>query len=89
MGTKEPAQMTPKQLREALDAAVGLCIVAYLLYAKLTHDEDLTKLKAHARYHWWKVKLWWKKSQEPAWKKELRAYFTVTTDPVPEVSNEA
>lgn len=81
--------MNPKKFRETLDAAIGLAIVAYIVYGKITHDEDLTKLRAHFNYHWWNVKMWWKKKNEPAWKKELRMYFTVAPNPVPEIKTEA
>ena len=89
MGIEESSQVNPKQFREALDASIGLCIVAYLVYAKLTHDEDLVRLRAQFSYRWWNVKTWWKRKNEPAWKRELRAYFTVTPNPVPEIKTES
>lgn len=88
MGAKESAYMNAKKLKETIDLALALAVIAYILYGKTTGDSDLEQLKAHGRYYWWKVKLWYKHKSEPAWKKELRMYFTVVPNPVPSVAGE-
>lgn len=66
--------MDSKSIRQTLDTAIGLAMVAYIAYAKVTGDSDLVRLKAHVKYHWWKLTKIFRESSEPAWKSELREY---------------
>lgn len=66
--------MDSKSIRQTLDTAVGLVMVAYIAYAKITGDRDLVRLKQHVRYRWWKLTQIFRESSEPAWKYELREF---------------
>lgn len=75
-------------MKRYIELSLSYLLLTYVIYAEVTGDRDLTRLRERNQKRFTRLRRWWWRFDDKPWKRELRLFAMHTgwieTEPVSE-----